>query len=210
MTSSAAGPLPDGDARGIGSVLDGLGDPPPPPLPALDTLRALVADAADRAAALLDGSASTGALPAGAGDVDDVTADIVRFVARSGDTHLEPAAARLGVSSGQLRLLVTAHRFGGRPAVATCLAPQPAEPDVLAAAEHAVQPLRPSPTAPVERHHNRLTDAPARVQLRYGPDLRWHPYVERYGTWQPAAEPHPDPAVAYRAARTALRASHRR
>ncbi|MFD3536351.1 hypothetical protein [Streptomyces sp. NPDC058664] len=209
MTPSAAGPLPEGDTPGLGPVLDGLADPPPP-LPALDTLRALVADAAHRAAALLDGSDGTGALPADAVDVDDVTADIVRFVARSGDAHLEPAAARLGMPTGQLRLLATAHRFGGRPAVATCLAPQPADPDVLAAAEHAVQPLRPSPTAPVERHHNRLTDPPARVQLRYGPDLRWHPYVERYGIWQPAAEPDPDPAVAYQAARTALRAPTRR
>ncbi|MFJ2931758.1 hypothetical protein ACIO8G_03210 [Streptomyces sp. NPDC087219] len=108
-----------------------------------------------------------------------------------------------------MRLLVTAHRWAGRPAVATCLAPLPADPDVLAAAEHAVQPLRPSPTAPVERHHNHLTDAPARVQLRYGPDRLWHPYVKRYGSRQPAAAPPPAAATAYRAARTALRAATR-
>ncbi|MFD4314787.1 hypothetical protein [Streptomyces sp. NPDC058548] len=201
------------------SVLDGLTEPPPAPLPGLDALRALVADAALRAAALLDspgGAPAEGVARAGvaadgaaADGVDDVTADIVRFVALHGDTHLERAAARLGCSVGRVRLLATAHRWGGRPAVATCLAPLPADPDVLAAAEHAVQPLRPSPTAPVERHHNHLTDAPARVQLRYGPDGLWHPYVERYGSWQPAAAPTPDAATAYRAARTALRAAAR-
>ncbi|MFJ8660191.1 hypothetical protein [Streptomyces sp. NPDC093795] len=210
MNSAAAEPLPHGGTSGVRSVLDGLTDPPPSPLPGLDVLRALVADAAHRAAALLDDAGSGRALAGPAEDVDDITADLARFVARTGDTHLEPAAARLGVSPGRMRLLATAHRYGGRPAVATFLAPQPADPDVLAAAEHSVQPLRPSPTAPVERHHNHLTDAPARVQLRYGPDLLWHPYVDRYGTWQPAAEPHSDPAVAYRAARTALRAQARR
>ncbi|WP_406065044.1 hypothetical protein OG462_38055 [Streptomyces sp. NBC_01077] len=191
-------------------VLDGLTEPPPAPLPGLDALRALVADAALRAAALLDGPRTTVAEGAFGDGVDDVTADIARFVAHSGDVHLERAAARLGLSVGQMRLLATAHRFGGRPAVATFLAPLPADPGVLAAAEHAVQPLRPSPTAPVERHHNHLTDAPARVQLRYGPDHLWHPYVERYGSWQPAAVSHPDAATAYRAARTALRAPTRR
>ncbi|MEU2117472.1 hypothetical protein ABZ567_17860 [Streptomyces sp. NPDC016459] len=206
MTPPTAEPLPHGDTPGIGSVLDGLTDPPPSPLPDLDALRALVADAAHRAAALLDTRGGADVLAEAFEDVDDVTADLARFVARSGDTHLESAAERLGVSPGRMKLLALAHRYGGRPAVATFLMPQPAEPDVLGAAEHAVQPLRPSPTAPVERHHNHLTDAPARVQLRYGPDGLWHPYVERYDTWQPAAAPHPDPAVAYRAARTALRA----
>ncbi|WP_395366299.1 hypothetical protein ACHGLA_34200 [Streptomyces sp. YH02] len=214
------------------SVLDGLTEPPPAPLPGLDVMRALVADAALRAAALLDGpegALAEGTAPHGAADgaaadgsaaegaaadraddgVDDVTADIVRFVAQNGDAPLERAADHLGVSPGRLRLLATAHRWGGRPAVATCLAPLPADPHVLAAAEHVVQPLRPSPTAPVERHHNHLTDPPARVQLRYGPDRLWHPYVERYGGWQPAAAPHPDAATAYRAARTALRAATR-
>ncbi|WP_328940805.1 hypothetical protein OG259_03385 [Streptomyces sp. NBC_00250] len=205
------------------SVLDTHIEPPPAPLPGLDALRALVADAALRAAALLDDTgtgAGVGTGPGGtvpedtatdrADGVDDVTADIARFVARTGDTHQGRAAAQLDLPVGQMRLLATAHRFGGRPGVATFLAPQPADPDLLAAAEHTVQPLRPSPTAPVERHHNHLTDAPARVQLRYGPDRLWHPYVERYGTWQPAAAPHPDPAVAYGAARAALRAPSRR
>ncbi|MFJ5074672.1 hypothetical protein ACIP8Z_08695 [Streptomyces sp. NPDC088553] len=201
------------------SLLDGLTEPPPAPPPGLDVLRALVADAALRAAALLDssGGASTEGVAravvvadgAAADGVDDVTADVVRFVAGHGDAHLERAAIRLGCSVGRMRLLVTAHRWGGPPAVATCLAPLPTDPDVLAAAEHAVQPLRPSPTAPVERHHNHLTDAPARVQLRYGPDRLWHPYVERYCSWQPAAAPTPDAATAYRAARTALRAATR-
>ncbi|MHA4773383.1 hypothetical protein L1085_002640 [Streptomyces sp. MSC1_001] len=204
MTDGTA-PLPRGAGDGPRSVLDGLSDAPPPPLPGLEVLRALVADAAHRAAVLLD---DPDGAPSGADEgVDDVTADVARFVARGGDAHLEAAAERLGVSPGRMRLLALAHRYGGRSAVATFLAPRPAAPDVLGSAEHAVQPLRPSPTAPVERHHNHLTDAPARVQLRYGPDLRWHPYVERYGTWQPAGEPCSDPAAAYSAARAALRAS---
>lgn len=206
-------------ARGdVVPVLERVTAPPPEPLPSLDALRALVVDAAHRAEALLsdpggeafDDHDGDGGGPASVGSSDDVTADIARFVARSGElpggeAHMEPAAAHLGIGVGELRRLAAAHRYGGRPAVATCLAPRHADPEVLAAAEHAVQPLRPSPTAPVERHHNHLTDAPARVQLRYGPDNRWHPYVERYGTWQPAGPPDVDPAVAYGTARTALR-----
>ncbi|MDV9191736.1 hypothetical protein R6L23_26600 [Streptomyces sp. SR27] len=186
--------------------------PPPPPLPTLDALRALVADAAHRAATLLatQGGESTSdgddGIDYGGYGIAEVTADIARFVAQSGDdVHTGPAAAHLGIGVGEMRRLATAHRYGGRAAVATCLAPRHADPDVLAAAEHAVQPLRPSPTAPVERHHNHLTDAPARVQLRYGPDNRWHPYVERYDIWHPAGPPNTDPAAAYRTARTALR-----
>ncbi|MFH9725709.1 hypothetical protein ACH4M4_22495 [Streptomyces sp. NPDC017254] len=225
MTSSTSGPPARGDLAPDSPqavpVLDSLTDPPPAPLPGLIVLRALAADAARRAAALLDdakgtpGGGSSGEAAAGsegvadADGVDDTTADIVRFVAVGGDIHLELAAGQLGVSVRQMRFLAIAHRFGGRPAVATCLAPRPADPDVLAAAEHAVQPLRPSPTAPMERRHNHLTDALARVQLRYGPDLFWHPYIERHGAWQPAAAPHADPAAAYRAARTALRAAAR-
>ncbi|MER6098519.1 hypothetical protein ABT154_22205 [Streptomyces sp. NPDC001728] len=195
--------------RDVVPVLDRVTAPPPPPLPALDALRALVADAAHRAAALLVplGGESISDVDDGGGyGIDEVAADIARFVAQSGDdTHTGAAAAHLGISLGEMRRLATAHRHGGRAAVATCLAPRHADPEVLAAAEHAVQPLRPSPTAPVERHHNHLTDAPARVQLRYGPDNRWHPYVERYDTWHPAGPPNPDPAAAYRTARTALR-----
>ncbi|MEV4429903.1 hypothetical protein ACN9M0_33840 [Streptomyces sp. R-07] len=201
-------------------VLDRLTEQPPPPLPGLEVLRALTADAARRAAALLaasgagdlEGSGSGTATPAPGvpdgtpgGLAAGLTADLARFVAETGDTHTEAAAVHLGLSVAEMRRLAAAHRFGGPSGVATCLGPLPADPEVLASAEHAVQRLRPAPTAPVERHHNHLTDAPARVQLRYGPDGLWHPYAERYGTWHPAGPPHPDPAVAYTSARTALR-----
>ncbi|MEU4065038.1 hypothetical protein AB0F25_21930 [Streptomyces wedmorensis] len=182
-------------------VLDAVDGPPPAPLPSVDVLRVLVADAAGRAAALLDDPwVGTAAVAA-----DAVTVDVARFAALHGDAYLEAAAAHLGLTVPRTRQLAVAYRYGGPAAVATHLAPQPADPEVLAAAEHAVQPFRPAPTAPVERHHNHLTDAPARVQLRHGPDGLWHPYVERYGDWQPAAAPHADPAEAYRAARAALR-----
>ncbi|MFJ3581745.1 hypothetical protein ACIPPS_05855 [Streptomyces sp. NPDC090127] len=159
-------------------------------------MRALAQDAAQRAASLLQGHAPQAL---------DTLTDIVRFTTGASGATLHTAADHLGLPPLQMRHLTLAYEHGGPHGVSTHLTPHTTDPGTLADAEAAIQPLRPSPNAPVERHHNQLTDPPAGVQLRHGTDGRWYPYVDRYGTWQPAAAPHPDPAAAYRAARTARR-----
>ncbi|WP_432121436.1 hypothetical protein [Streptomyces sp. S1] len=196
VRTGALPPLPPLDLHGAVPVLDAVTAEPPAPLPELAVLRALVRDAARRAAALLQGHVP---------EAHDTVADIVRFTVGAGGDHLETAAAHLGLTPLRIRHLTAAYHHGGPHGAAACLSPRPAHPAALAGAEAAIRPLRPSPGAPLERHRDRLTDPPAGVQLRHGPDGRWYPYADLHGTWQPVAGPHGDPARAYRAARLALR-----
>ncbi|MEU8523634.1 hypothetical protein [Streptomyces sp. NPDC048577] len=119
------------------------------------------------------------------------------------------AMDHLGLDVVGMGHLTLAHTHGGPTGAAVYLEPFTVDHDVLARAQADIQPLRPAPMATIESEHNRLTDPAAGVQLRYGPDGRWYPYLAPYGTWQPAPGPSADPADAYRAARTAARA-HRR
>jgi uncharacterized Zn finger protein len=57
-----------------------------------------------------------------------------------------------------------------------------------------------APGGAPETHHNRWTPPPPRpgtaVELRFGRDLRWHPYRTHDGAWWPAGPPQPDAADA--------------
>ncbi|WP_053642728.1 MULTISPECIES: hypothetical protein [unclassified Streptomyces] len=199
VRTGALPPLPPLDLHGTAPLLDAITAEPPAPLPDLAVLRALVRDAARRATALLQGHVP---------EVHDTVADIVRFTVGAGGEHGETAAAHLGLTPLLMRRLTAAYHHGGPHGAAACLSPRPADPAALAGAETAIRPLRPFPGTPVERRRDRLTDPPAGVQLRHGPDGRWYPYVDRDGTWQPVAGPHRDPVRAYRAARLARRQHH--
>ncbi|MFI1189736.1 hypothetical protein [Streptomyces californicus] len=176
--------------------------PPPAPLPELPAQQALVADAAHRARALLAGTEQ----PTGT----DTGSDLARFTALDhGGPFRQAAMDHLGLDVVAMGHLTLAHTHGGPGGAAAYLHRYTLDHDVLARAQADIQPLRPAPNAAVECEDNHLTDPAAGIQLRYGPDGRWHPYLAPYGTWQPVPGPDAYPAQAYRAARTAARA-HRR
>lgn len=198
-------PMPepaDLDLTGASPVLAGPLPPPPAPLPGLPAQNALVADAAHRARALLAGTGQ----PSG----PDTGSDLARFTAlEHGAPFRQAAMDHLGLDIVAMGHLTLAHTHGGPAGAAVYLHRYAVDHDVLARAQAGIQPLRPAPNATVEWEDNHLTDHAAGIQLRYGPDGRWHPYLAPYGTWQPVPGPAADPAQAYRAARTTARA-HRR
>ncbi|WP_127452958.1 hypothetical protein [Streptomyces sp. B29(2018)] len=198
-------PMPDPadlDLTAARPVLTGPLPPPPAPLPDLPAQQALVADAAHRARALLAGSWQ----PTG----HDTDSDLARFTAlEHGAPFRQAAMDHLGLDVVAMGHLTLAHTHGGPAGAAAYLNRYTLDHDVLARAQADIQPLRPAPNATIECEDNHLTDPAAGVQLRYGPDGRWHPYLAPYGTWLPVPGPAADPSQAYRAARTAARA-HRR
>ncbi|MFF3730924.1 hypothetical protein ACFYXM_11525 [Streptomyces sp. NPDC002476] len=177
-------------------LLDALAEQPPDPIPLLSTLRLLSHDAAARAARLLAGQ-GTPRLETGP--------DIARFLTMHGTTHLDTAARHLGLTPPEVRHLIAAYEHGGEHGAIVYLTPCPASHEALQQARDALQRLRPSPHTALDQQDNRLTDVPARVQIRFGPDHRWYPYRNSFSAWQPAPGPDPDPATAYKSARAALR-----
>ncbi|MET9778840.1 hypothetical protein ABZ023_32095 [Streptomyces sp. NPDC006367] len=183
-------------------ALTGPLPPPPAPLPELPAQQALVADAAHRARALLAGTEQPTS--------PDTGSDLARFTAlEHGAPFRQAAMDHLGLDVVAMGHLTLAHTHGGPAGAAAYLHRYTLDHDLLARAQADIQPLRPAPNATVECEDNHLTDPAAGIQLRYGPDGRWHPYLAPYGTWQPVPGPAADPADAYRAARTAAR-THRR
>ncbi|MEU0100447.1 hypothetical protein [Streptomyces sp. NPDC006267] len=195
-------PLPDPADLDLTTAHPVLTGPPPPPLPDLGAQQALIADAAHRARALLASTEqSTG---------PDTGSDLARFTAlEHGAPFRQAAMDHLGLDVVAMGHLTLAHTHGGPAGAGAYLHRYTVDHDVLARAQTDIQPLRPAPNTAVECQDNHLTDPAAGIQLRYGPDGRWHPYLAPYGPWQPAPGPDADPAQAYRAARTAARA-HRR
>ncbi|MFB7896067.1 hypothetical protein ACFC1B_07030 [Streptomyces xiamenensis] len=192
-------PIPppvDLDLAASQPVLDQYLVPPPPPLPDAQAASALTTDTAHRAAALLASRSSPRPTSTGA--------DITRFLAEPhGAPYRDAAMAHLGLDLVSMSHLTLAHTHGGPAGATTYLEPLPMDHDVLTQAQADIQPLRPAPTAPIECRDNRITDAAAGIQLRYGPDGRWYPYRARYGNWQPTSGPSVHAAKAYRAARSA-------
>ncbi|WP_274036399.1 hypothetical protein [Streptomyces sp. MMBL 11-1] len=205
IPAQQAAPLPnpaDLDLTTARPLLTSPLSAPPAPLPDLDAQQALVADAAHRARELLAGiEQSTGS---------DTGSDLARFTAlEHGAPYRQAAMDHLGLDVVAMGHLTLAHTHGGPAGAAAYLHRYTVDHDVLARAQADIQPLRPAPNTAVECEDNHLTDPAAGIQLRYGPDGRWHPYLAPYGPWQPVPGPDADPVQAYRAARTAARA-HRR
>ncbi|MGW2843221.1 hypothetical protein ACWCWD_36205 [Streptomyces sp. NPDC001493] len=205
IPAQQSAPMPepaDLDLADARPVLTGPLPPPPAPLPELPAQNALVADAAHRAGALLAGTEQP--------DAPDTGSDLARFTALAHGTPFRRAAMdHLGLDIVGMGHLTLAHTHGGPAGAAAYLHRYTVDRDVLARAQADIQPLRPAPNTSVEYEDNHLTDPAAGVQIRYGPDGRWHPYFAPYGAWQPVPGPSTDPARAYRAARTAARARAR-
>ncbi|MEV7471901.1 hypothetical protein AB0O20_36280 [Streptomyces kronopolitis] len=205
IPAQPAAPIPepaDLDLTNTPPVLAGQLSPPPAPLPHLQALNALTADAAHRAHALLNGNEQPPS--------PDAESDLARFTAlEHGAPFRQAAMEHLGLDVVGMGHLTLAHTHGGPAGAAAYLHRCTVDRDVLARAQADIQPLRPAPNATVECEDNHLTDPAAGVQLRYGPDGRWYPYLAPYGTWQPVPGPAAHPAQAYRAARTAARSQAR-
>ncbi|KOV49939.1 hypothetical protein ADL00_44955 [Streptomyces sp. AS58] len=107
--------------------------------------------------------------------------------------------------------LVRAQHNGGPAGVAVARAPLTPEPAAMAAARTALSDLDNADdtggTVRLRSWRNRLTIDDEDVQIRLGPDNRWHPYIrEGHGTtadWWPCAPATADPVAALVAARTA-------
>jgi uncharacterized Zn finger protein len=181
---------------------------PPPGAPfTLDDLAALTRDTAQRARGLAAGH--TASLSCDPGD------DAVRLAATGvSEDWFHALVLATGLSPVDFARLVRARRHGGPAGVAVARAPLTPDPAAMAAARTALsdpdnvgnatgtaRPLR------LRVWRNRLTADDEGVQIRVGPDGRWHPYTrEDRGTtaeWWPSAPATADPVAALVAARSA-------
>ncbi|PWI05283.1 hypothetical protein DIZ27_40300 [Streptomyces sp. NWU339] len=207
QTEGAEGPPAD-----PGPVPSPLTTTPPPEAPfTLDDLEALTRDTAQRARALAAGhAASLTCTP-----LDDA----VRLAASGvGEHWFHQLVRATGLPSLGFALLVRAQRHGGPAGVAVARAPLTPDTAAMAAARAAL--CNPdnveteddtADTVRVRVWRNRLTADDEGVQIRLGPDNRWHPYLrEGRGPttqWWPCAPATADPVAALVAARTAVRAN---
>lgn len=170
---------------------------PHAPAPAACDLGRIARDASLRAARLLHDSDP--------GPSDPVI-DLVRLLAGCTDTAITRAAATpANLRPGELGRLRTAYTYGGVHGVHTALHTTAPSPQTLQTAAESISHHRPRTAAALRTEHNHVTDDDAGLQVRYGPDHRWYPYVFGHGTWAPAPHPSSDPAHAYRFATMAKR-----
>ncbi|MFF1569324.1 SWIM zinc finger family protein [Streptomyces sp. NPDC058293] len=176
---------------------------PPPGAPfTLDDLEALTRDTAQRARHLAAGhTASLTCAP---------LEDAVRLAATGiGEDWFHQLVRAAGLPPLDFALLVRALRHGGPAGVAVARAPLVPDPAAMAAARTALtDPDTANDTARTARlraWRNRLTADDEGVQIRFGPDNRWHPYTRegRNAAWWPCAPATADPVAALVAARTA-------
>ncbi|MDT0444624.1 SWIM zinc finger family protein [Streptomyces johnsoniae] len=201
----AAGPLPlpapppRVAEPGTGPALGG-GVPPADGLD-VGALEFLVADTAARAARLLAAALGPGhaqeAQPAPLGEWQDA----VRMATAGPAAHI---AARLAAgcdrSALDLDLAVRAWRFGGRPALAA-LEEQPGEVPAAALGQLAAAWAGEESRPVLRGGDGRWTVVGEGVQLRWGPDGRWWPFLKSRGRWWPAGPAESEPAAALAAAR---------
>ncbi len=113
--------------------------------------------------------------------------------------------ARTGIRPTELARLTRAWRNGGPAGVTAAEKPFTPEPATMAAARtaltRALQDVDDSKAQPrLRAWRNRLTLEGAGLQLRLGPDMRWHPYEREDSEWWPCAAADPDPVAALAAA----------
>ncbi|MFC5781393.1 SWIM zinc finger family protein [Streptomyces aureus] len=173
----------------------------------LDDLETLTRDTAQRARALTAGhTASLTCTP-----LDDA----VRLAASGvGEHWFHQLVHATGLPPLDFALLVRAQRHGGPVGVTVARVPLTPDATAMAAARAAL--CNPdnaeveddtASTVRVRVWRNRLTADDEGVQIRLGPDDRWHPYTrEGRGStarWWPCAPATADPVAAFVAARTA-------
>ena len=182
-------------------------DPRPAPLTAepphtgpvtLPDLTALMRDTAQRARRLADGHALTLHL--------DTADDAVRIAAAgASEKWFHRLVTGTGSDPAGFARLVRAAHHGGVPGITTARTPLTPDPAALAAARTAL--AESDEPVPVRTWRNRLTLDAEDIQLRHGPDGRWHPYARETlagrTDWWPCAPAHPDPLAALTSARTA-------
>lgn len=167
---------------------------PPRELDGLRTdLLALAADAAHRAWELATGASADAGLGLGPG------ADLARRADTAlGCAQFSQLAARSGLPERELARQALAWRHGGADGFETLrVSWDPATEgeagtsQLLRAAQAAVY-----QASGVGAHlrHNRITAG--ELQVRLGRDYLWYPYRRIGSHWEPAGNPHPDPAVA--------------
>ena len=173
---------------------------PPEPAPDLNTLRLVRDDAAERAAALLAGHRPTH---------PDPVIDMIRLLSHGGPWQVTGGALeRAELSPGQLRRLRVAYTRGraaggalsGESFVHTALHATEPDPAVLERALAEVTAYAGAARASVRAEANRITVAERGIQIRFGPDERWHPYTRVADDWAPAPGSDPGPAAAFAAA----------
>ncbi|MFE9312559.1 SWIM zinc finger family protein [Streptomyces sp. NPDC088353] len=184
------------------TVLPPLTTAPAPGTPfTLDDLEALTRDTAQRARSLAAGhTASLTCAP---------VEDAVRLAATGiSEDWFHQLVHATGLAPRDFARLVRALHHGGPAGLAVARAPLAPDPAAMAAARTAL--LEPdSAEVRLRVWRNRLTAHNEGIQIRLGPDNRWHPYTrEDRGTaadWWPCAPATADPVAALVAARTAAR-----
>lgn len=176
----------------------------PPGVPGTGLLELLAADAAERAAAMLAGSAT---------ETEDPLVDAVRLLATTaGAPHAGTTARLTGIPEDDLRRLVLAYRHGGTAGVAAALAPTPCGAEEMAAAVDEVRRRRTFAVDELSVEAGAITEVGAGVRLRLGPDGRWYPFTLARTQWWPATGANASAGAAYQAAvraRSLRRASGR-
>ncbi|MGW7197343.1 hypothetical protein [Streptomyces chryseus] len=170
-------------------------DDPPIPGPRAQDLKWMTQDAANRARALLSGTAVQ--------PHDDLT-DTVRILASpDGVDRLQAATSATGHSESTLRTMMIAYRHGGPAGTHTALAHTSVPPALLEQAQEAIQSSRAPGLGRLHIEKGALMDRSAGIQIRPGPDGRWYPFTSAGDAWRPAAGCSHDPTDAYQAARRA-------
>ncbi|MFK0297222.1 SWIM zinc finger family protein [Streptomyces sp. NPDC090442] len=174
-----------------------------PPLGApftLDDLETLTRDTAQRARALAAGH--TASL------TDALLEDSVRLAATGvGEDWFHRLVLATGLPPLDFARLVRGLRHGGPAGFTTARAPLTPDSATMAAARTTLADPDNNGTLRLRAWRNRLTADDEGIQIRLGPDNRWHPYLrEGHGTsaqWWPCAPATADPTAALLAARTA-------